>query len=438
MTHCNKFQHTFTSIKNKKIELNFAAGAVSSDGGAMLLREADLKLGLTSGICEQLVDSRQVGKIKHDTLSMLRQRVYGIALGYEDLNDHDNLRKCSNFQTTLSKESALASSPTLCRFEQNADREMAVIIQKAIVETFVKSFKQPPKRLTLDFDATEDITHGEQQMSFFNGFYGNYCFLPLYVFCEHKLLVSYLRPSNEDGAKHSWAILALLVKRFRQEWPEVKITFRADSGFCRHNMLGWCEKNNVKYIVGIPGNANLLKTFGPVVKVAQQTFCANAKQEKVKLFSKFHYQAKSWKSERIIIAKVEVTKLGINQRFVVTNLKSKAKKIYNDVYCKRGDMENRIKEQKLGLRSDRTSATSWWSNNLRLLCASLAYILIDYIREKCLKGTELAKAYVGTIRLKLFKIGAIILKNTRRVQLMLSSVYPDKELFLAVAKKLME
>jgi hypothetical protein len=386
MTDCNKLQHTFTSFKNKKVEVDFKAGSVSSDGGAVLLREADLRLGLTESISKQLHDLRQSGKVQHDVLSMLRQRVYGLALGYEDLNDHDTLRHCSNFQTILEKDQVLASSPTLCRFENTASRETAVTIQRAIVETFISSFKTPPRRLTLDFDATEDITHGNQQLSFFNGFYGNYCFLPLYVFCENKLLVSYLRESNQDQAKHSWAILALVVKRFHAEWPNVKITFRADSGFCRHKMLDWCEKHNVQYVVGIPGNQVLAKNFAGPINVAKAAYIASQKQEnkedrisKIKMFSKFKYQAKSWRVSRTVIAKVEVTALGTNTRFITTNLKSNASKIYNNVYCKRGDMENRIKEQKLGLASGRTSASRWWSNQLRLLLSSLAYILIDYI-----------------------------------------------------------
>ena len=444
MTDCTKLQHSFTSFKNKKIELDFTAGSVSSDGGAVLLREADLRLGLTESIAKQLYDPRQPGKVQHDILSMLQQRVYGLALGYEDLNDHDTLRHCSNFQMTLAKDQSLASSPTLCRFENTASRETAVTIQKTIIETFISSFKSPPQRLTLDFDATEDITHGDQQLSFFNGFYDNYCFLPLYVFCENKLLVSYLRPSNKDQAGHSWAILSLLVKRFREEWPNVKITFRADSGFCRHRMLDWCDKHDVKYVVGIPGNQVLIKSFAGPTKAAKAAYISSQKQEnkesrqnKIKMFSKFKYQAKTWQTSRTIIAKVEVTALGTNQRFITTNLKSNASKIYNNVYCKRGDMENRIKEQKLGLASGRTSANNWWSNQLRLLLSSLAYILIDYIRETGLVGTKLAKAQVSTIRLKLFKIGVIILKNTRRIRLMLSSYYPHKELFTLVAHRIM-
>lgn len=441
MTDCTKLSHAFTSFKNKKIELDFTAGSVSSDGGMVLLREADMRLNLTASIASKLIDTRQTGKVQHDILSMLRQRVYGIALGYEDLNDHDTLRHCHNFQVSLEQESSLASSPTLCRFENNANRDTALIIQKTIVETFISSFKSPPKTLTLDFDATEDVTHGGQQLSFFNGFYGSHCFLPLYVFCSGKMLISYLRPSNQDGAKHSWAILALLVKRFRQEWPEVKITFRADSGFCRHKMFDWCDKHGIKYVVGIPSNSVLIKNFAGPTKVAKRAFIASQKQEdyssKVKMFAKFKYKAGTWKTARTIIAKVEVTALGTNQRFIVTNLKSKASKIYNNVYCKRGDMENRIKEQKLGLSSDRTSANKFWTNQLRLLLSSLAYILIDYIRDIGLKSTKLANAQVSTIRLKLFKIGAVIVKNTRRIKLILSSHYPYKALFTVVARRIM-
>ena len=245
----------------------------------------------------------------------------------------------------MNKDKELASSPTLCRFEKTANREVAVGIHKKMVEAFVASFENHPKELILDFDATEDLVHGEQVGRFFHGYYGNYCFLPLYVFCGSKLLVSYLRTSDKDGACHAWAILSLLVKRFRQEWPNVRIIFRGDSGFCRHEMLSWCERKNVKYIVGIARNKRLEYLLKPLVQVAKESFEETG--EKQKLFTEFLYAAKSWTNKKKIIGKAEHTKNGSNPRFIVTNIESDSQYLYENLYCARGDMENRIKEKQL-------------------------------------------------------------------------------------------
>lgn len=298
------------------------------------------------------------------------------------------------------------------------------------MDSFIASHEQTPKELILDFDATDDQVHGEQEGRFFNGYYDNYCFLPLYVFCKDQLLVSYLRESRIDGAKHSWAILALLVKRLRREWPKVKIIFRGDSGFCRHRMLRWCDRHDVKYIVGIAKNNRLNAHIEEPMAAAEQS------GKTIRTFADFQYAAGSWDRERRIIAKIEVTALGRNPRYVVTNLEGDPRKLYERVYCARGDMENRIKEQQLDLFADRTSCHKWWPNQFRLLLSSLAYTLVESIRRKTLKGTELEHAYVSTIRLKLLKIGAVILRNTRRIRFLLSSSYPYKNLYRSVARQL--
>jgi hypothetical protein len=400
----------------------------------LLLRQVDRVLGLTEAVAQALGDGRRQASCWHDGVSLLRQRVYGLALGYDDLNDHDTLRRDLAMQTGVDRDEALASASTLCRWENRADRGVAWRMHEVLVEQFIASFKRAPKRLVLDFDATDDAVHGKQEGGFFNGYYDHYCFLPLYVFCKDRLLVSYLRPSKIDAAKHAWAILALLVRRFRQVWPKVKIRFRGDAGFCRWRMLAWCERCGVEYIVGIPKNNRLNLMAEPVLQAARLGF--ERRGTKQRLFCEIRYAARSWDRSRRVLVKAEHTAKGSNPRYVVTNLAGDPKRLYERAYCARGDMENRIKEQQLGLFADRTSCSAWWPNQFRLLLSSLAYVLLEAIRRLALKGSELAHAYVDTIRLKLLKIGAVILRNTRRVRFLLSSSYPYQDLFLRVAARL--
>jgi hypothetical protein len=379
-------------------------------------------------------DPRVQGRCDHRHITMLRQRVYGLALGYEDQNDHDTLRKDAALQTAVDADRALASSSTLCRLENRAERETAVAISSVMVEQFVQSHPCPPTELVLDFDATDDRVHGGQEGRFFHGFYDHYCFLPLYVFCGSQLLVAYLRPSNIDPARHAWAILRLLVNRLRQTWPEVKIVLRADSGFCRWRMLRWCDRNDVGYIVGLAKNARINALAADLMAEAQARFEATG--QKQRLFGEVQYAAGTWDRQRRVLVKAEYSLPGSNPRYVVTNLCGDPQQLYDDQYCGRGDMENRIKEQQLDLFSDRTSCHRWWPNQFRLLLSSLAYMLIEAIRRLGLKGTELARAQCGTIRLKLLKIGAVVHRNTRRVRLHLSSAYPYQPVFWLVAKRL--
>lgn len=322
----------------------------------------------------------------------------------------------------------------MCRLENRADRETAVAIHQVLIDQFIASHQAPPEELILDFDATDDRVHGDQEERFFHGYYDAYCFLPLYVFCDDQLLVSYLRPSKHDGAKHAWAILALLVKRLRQAWPAVRIIFRADSGFCRHRMLRWCERHGIGYIVGLARNARLQRLIEEDFVQVEKRF--NETKEKQREFIDLRYGAKSWKRQRAVIAKLEVTSRGRNPRFIVTNLNGDAQELYDNIYCARGEMENRIKEQQLGLFADRTSAHHWWTNQFRLLLSSLAYVLMEAIRRLALQDTELANAQVGTLRLKLLKIGAVVLRNTRRIRFLLSSAFPYQNLFYTVAERL--
>ena len=434
MTKCYQKTFHFPRLNGRKVEAEFSGGDITSDGGVLLLRQADGRLGLSESVTRALKDPRRQASCDHDLLGLLRQRLYAIALGYEDLNDHEALRQDVAIQTAVERNQVLASAPTLCRFENRADGETAWRLHEVLVGQFIGSFKRAPKKLILDFDATDDAVHGDQHGRFFHGYYDHYCFLPLYVFCGHQLLVSYLRPSNIDGAKHAWAILSLLVKKLRQAWPTARIIFRGDSGFCRWKMLRWCERHGIGYIVGLAKNQRLNACTKALQGVAAGCFAASA--AKVRWFTELNYAAKSWDHPRRVIVKIEHSSHGANPRYVVTNLKGDPKRLYEQLYCARGDMENRIKESQLDMFGGRTSCQRWWPNQFRLLLSSLAYTLIQAIRRLALKGTELARAYVGTIRLKLFKIGAVILINTRRVRFLLARGCPYKELFFLVAHRL--
>lgn len=434
MTECYQSLFDLPVCKSRKIQVDFQGGEVSSDAGVLLVRQADRKLRLTEELHRRLSDPRRQASCGHRQIELLRQRIYGLALGYEDLNDHETLRRDIALQTAAGTDHELASASTLCRWENRADRETAGLIAGWMIELFIQSYKKAPAELILDFDATNDAVHGKQDGRFFHGYYDQYCFLPLYVFCGERLLVSYLRPSNQDGARHAWAILALLVKRLRQVWPKVKIIFRGDSGFCRRRMLRWCENHSVYYIVGLAKNSRLNELAQPLLEKAQTQYEKTG--EKQRLFGDIRYAALTWDRARRVIAKAEHTEQGSNPRYVVTNLDGEAQSLYDDVYCARGEMENRIKEQQLDLFADRTSCTRWWANQFRLLLSSLAYLLLEAIRRLGLKGTELARAQCGTIRLKLLKIGAIIRRNTRRIYFHLSSACPYQKLFFRVARRL--
>jgi hypothetical protein len=434
MTECTPNRDLFPACKSRKIEVSFDGGHISSDGGSLLLRQMDRKLGLTRKIDKVLFDPRRQASCSHSQLTMLRQRIYSLALGYEDLNDQDTLRCDPVLQTAVESDKQLASSPTLCRLENRAEREVAVAISSELVAQFIASHDSPPKELVLDFDATDDIIHGMQQGRFFHGYYDHYCFLPLYVFCGSQLLVAYLRRSNIDAARHSWAILSLLVKRLRQQWPEVNIIFRADSGFCRWRMLRWCDKHDVHYIIGLAKNQRINVLGAELIREAQSAFESTG--EKQRLFSETMYGAGTWDRPRRVIIKAEYNAMGSNPRYVVTNLIGDPQQLYDNLYCARGNMENRIKEQQLDLFSDRTSCQRWWPNQFRVLLSALAYVLVEAIRRLALKGTEMQQSQCASIRLKLFKIGAIIQRNTRRVRIHLSSAYPYQELFWLIAKRL--
>ena len=434
MAHRTEKTISFPACRKRKVEAEFSGGEVTSDGGMVLIRGIDRRLGLTAAVAQVLEDPREPGKITHTALDLVRQRVYGLVAGYEDLNDHDTLRHDPGFQTAVERDEALASSPTLCRFEQWGDRRTAWELHRMLVEQFIASQRSAPAELMLDFDGTDDPVHGKQVGSFFHKYYDGYCFLPLYVFCGDQLLVSYLRPGNSDGAKHAWPILALLVRRLRQAWPDVRIIFRGDGGFCRPQLMRWCERKKVEYVIGLAKNAVLRRKADHLITAAATAWATTG--EKQRLFGEVRYGAKTWSCDRRVIVKAEHTDQGSNPRFVVTSLTQPPQELYDELYCARGEMENRIKEQQLDLFADRTSCHAWWPNQFRLLLSSLAYTLVEALRRLVLTGTGLAQAQSGTIRLKLFKIGAVVMRNTRRVRFFLSSAYPDQDLFRLVATRL--
>lgn len=427
MTKCYHDSFAFSPLKRREVDVSFTGGDITSDAGVLLAREVDRRIGLSRQLGQKLTDRRCAGKIKHSLSDMLRQRILGLTIAYEDLNDHDTMRHDLALQTATGQLSELASSPTLCRLEQQADADACWAMHEVLIEQFIASHERPPDELVLDFDATNDPVHGEQVGRYFSGFYDEYCFLPLFVFCGSHLLTAYLRPAYRGAAFHAAPILKLLVERLRATWPEVRIIIRGDSGFAKPLLLSWCDRNGVDYVIGIAKNSVLLERSHTTRFLAKMEHKISGKKEV--LFNEFYYAAKSWKDQdRRIVVKAEHGDQGSNPRFVITSLPDRPRILYQQRYCARGDMENRIKEQQF-LFSDRTSCHNWWPNQFRLLLSGMAYTLLDAIRRIGLQGTELANAQVDTIRTKLLKVAAVIIRNTRRIKFMLPSQYPYQKMF---------
>jgi hypothetical protein len=417
----------FGRVGRRVVEGRFDGGSMTSDGGVMLLGETDRKLGLLDAAARCIPDPRNPLLIKHAVRDMLRQRVYGLALGWEDLSDHGSLREDVAMQTAIGVEREVASAPTLCRLENWADKRTAWRLHQVLVDQFIASFKEPPQELVLDFDATDNPLHGQQEGRFFHGYYDCYCYLPLYVFCGQQLLCAYLRPSRIDGAKHAAAILKLLVTRLRQTWPRVKIVFRGDSGFCRQRILNYCERTDVHYIVGLARNTRLEQMTEFVELAMKDAYEASGIKQRE--LGEFVYAAQSWARERRVITRLECGPQGTNPRYVVTNLGGDPQALYDHLYCQRGEAENRIKEAQVGLFATRTSCQHFHSNQLRVLLAALGYVLIERLRALALQGTALANAQVDTLRIKLLKLAAVVTRNTRRIRLYLASNWPSADIF---------
>jgi Transposase DDE domain group 1 len=438
MTQCNPKPLHFASLDSRRLEADFSGGALTSDAGALLLREVDHRLGLLDALDRALPDPRDPERVEHTQRSLLAQRVFGLALGYEDLNDHQRLRHDPLWQLlaerTPDPAQPLASAPTLCRLENRVGRAALWRLAQVLVEQFVASFLLPPHTLVLDFDATDFPIHGHQDGRFFHGYYDNYCFLPLYVFCGEQLLVAYLRPSNHDASYHAGAILKLLVQHLRRAWPDVKLVFRGDSGFCRWRLLRWCDHHGIGYVVGLARNPRLQRLAADWIDEAERRWQRTGQPQR--LFGSLSYAAGTWDRPRRVLVKAEHTAQGDNPRFVVTNLPGAPQDLYDKVYCARGEMENRIKEQQLGLFAQRTSCHELLANQFRLLLSAAAYVLVESLRRLGLSGTEWGRSQAWTIRLRLLKVAALVQVSVRRVYVRLASGFPLREVFVAAVTRI--
>jgi len=421
-------KYSIGRMNSRDTEISFDGEALSTDGGLLLIDKIDKKIGLIEKIASKIPDNRDSNHVTHTIENIMRQRIYALASGNEDINDHQNIKEDPLYQAMFNTEKNLASPSTICRFEKSIPLSVHFESQKALVETFINSYDSAPESITLDFDPTDFTLYGDQESKHYHGYYGDYCYLPLIVTCGHHLLVAHLRPSNIDGAKHVWAILALLVKAIRNVWPNVEITFRADSGLCRHRIFNWCEKHNIKYIVGLPSNAKLKKEVEDLSKEVESTY--NKTGEKQKQFSEFEYKAETWKTQRRVIAKAEYNALGSNNRFIVTNItEHTADLLYNEVYCARGDMENRIKEYQIDMFGSRMSCSAYAANQFRMLLSAIAYVYMNELRHT-IHDEDKAIPYCNTVRIKLIKVAVIIRKNTRKIYLQISKSYPHKNIFI--------
>lgn len=440
MTKCNTDGIDFTRLGRRQVVADFLGGRLTSDAGALLLREVDRQIGLLDAINECIPDPRDPRYTIHDQRAMLTQRIVSLALGYEDLNDQQTMRVDPALQTAArcspEEDEPLASPSTLCRLENRITRKTLVRLSAVLVNQFLDSYDKPPDEMTLDLDATDDRVHGQQEGRFYHGYYKSYCFLPLYVFCGDQLLCAYLRPSKIDGAKHARAITKLLVDAIRARWPEVKITIRGDSGFCRWRLMRWCDNHGISYIFGLGRNAVLKRRVAELMQQAESAYESTSGQ-KQRLFGETQYAAGTWDRKRRVLMKAERLPAGPNTRFVVTNLEGTPKELYDDIYVQRGEMENRIKEQQLMLFADRTSCEDFAANQFRLLLSSFAYVLLETLRRIHLADTDLAKAQVNTIRLKVLKVAARVVVSVRRIVFHLSSSYPGEALFRRIAQSLL-
>jgi len=448
MTECNQSGFEFEVCGSREIVARFDGGTISSDGGAFLLRQTDKRLNLLPRLAECFLDGRNQDLVEHSVLEMVSQRVYGLALGYEDLNDHDQLRKDPVFAILAGRAELaepLAGKSTLNRMELGAgtkDRYKKITFWKdgldeLLVKVFIESHQDTPVEIILDVDTTDLPLHGRQEGRFFHGYYDHYCYLPLYIFCGEQVLCARLREANQDAAAGSLQEIQRIVTQIRVAWPAVKIILRGDSGFCRNALMNWCESNDVDFVIGLARNQRLRKIIGAEMQEATEQWKQTGKPARV--FSEFSYQTKKtkkggWGRERRVAAKAEHIDGKENPRFVVTSLKKEewaAQALYEKLYCARADMENRIKEQ-FSLFADRVSTETMRANQMRLYLSTMAYVLMSGLRRLGLKATELAEAQVSTIRTKLLKIGAQIRVSVRKVWVSMASSYPWQDLYQQV------
>jgi hypothetical protein len=453
LTECSADLFVFAPIEGRDVVAAFDGGAVTSDAGALLLGAADHAIALTKRFAACFHDSRRRHLIEHEVATLLGQRVFGIALGYEDLNDHDELRHDPMMAVLAGKLEAgreecapVAGKSTLNRLElsrleptrYHKISHNPVAIKRLMVDLFLEAHDGPANEIILDLDATDDPVHGEQEGRFFHGYYDGYCYLPLYVFCGRHLLAAKLRPASMDAAAGAVAEVARIVTRIRARWPHVRILLRADSGFAREELMAWCEANGVHFLFGLQKNDRLIAEIAS--ELARSAAKSRRTGKPARSFREFRWTTRrSWSRQRRVVAKAEFTKDEANPRFVVTSLKRaecKPKYLYEKLYCARGDMENRIKECQLDLYADRTSSATMRANQLRLWFASMAYVLLCAVRRIGLHHTPFANATCGTIRLKLLKIGALVRVSVRRIKVAMASSCPAAEAWGAAAVRL--
>ena len=458
-THCKSKALLFQTQNKREVLAHFDGGNICSDGGGLLLQQTERITGIIRKFAACFTDHRDADLIEHTVEDLVAQRIYALALGYEDLNDHDEIRNDPLLAVMVGKEDptgkdrlrdrdkgkALAGKSTLNRLEltpvrahKNSRYKKITVVRHAVDEffthVFLDSHSQAPSEIVLDLDATDDPLHGHQAGRFFHGYYKNYCYLPLYIFCGEHLLCARLRPSDIDACAGSVKELDRIVSSLRVRWPDTRIIIRGDSGFCREHLMRWCELNHVDYVLGLAKNERLKREISAELEQAKTLF--GQTNQAARVFKDFAYQTlKSWSRSRRVIGKAEYLDKGENPRFVVTSLSRDevdAHTLYEQRYCGRGDMENRIKEQQLWLFADRTSCATMRANQLRLWFSSVAYTLMEALRRLGLKGTKLAKAQCGTIRLKLLKIGARVRVTVRKVWVSFSESYPYQPVFRQV------
>jgi hypothetical protein len=463
MTQCSPSLFDFQDLGSRQVVAAFDGGKVTSDGGGLLLREVENKFRFLERFADCFTDHRDPDLLEHTLVDLLKQRVFGLCLGYGDLLDHDRLRHDPLLAVLVDKKDplgeervheadrgkALAGKSTLNRLELTAvgasaeSRYKKIVahlgkIEEYLVDVFLLQHATPPARLVLDLDATDDPLHGHQLGRFFNAYYDCYCYLPLYIFCGDHPLCALLRPSDLDGSAGCLPHVQRIVARIRQAWPQVQIVLRGDSGFCREYLMRWCETNGVDYLFGMAKNQRLLRIIGQEMQQAKEDQARTGQAARV--FKDFEYRThKSWSRTRRVVGKAEHLAKGANPRFVVSSLPSSAfdgQTLYEQEYCGRGDMENRIKEQQLWLFADALCCETMRANQVRLYLATVAYVLLRALREFGLQGTEMAQAQCATIREKLFKIGAIVRVSVRRVVVALSEAYPFQALFAKVWENL--
>ena len=459
-TECNNEQMNFLPLARREVVANFDGGTITSDAGGLLLREADPSGWILRSFARCFDDYRDPERVEHSVERLVSQRVCALALGYEDLNDHDTLRADPLLATLANcsdptghdrlrerdRGKALAGKSTLNRFEmgptfgdKRSKRFKKIVVNPDRVDAFfvdaaMRSARAIPATVILDMDPTDVELHGQQEGKYFHGYYNHYCYLPLYIFWGDHLLCARLRTADIDGAKGATEEIARIVEQMRRKWPKTRFIVRGDSGFARENLMAWCEKTpGVDYILGLARNERLAGRIVEEMEQARQEHEATGKASRV--FAELEYKTrKTWSRARRVVAKAEYLDKGANPRFVVTSLSEeewRALELYEELYCARGEMENRIKEQQLDLFGDRLSSGEMRANQVRLWLAGAAYVLMSELRRRALGGTELARATFGTIRLKLFKIGAVITVSVRRVLFRMSSAYPWGEIFAA-------